>query len=78
MLLLMIGLCVINVKLLDHPEHITVGQYLLYMMCMHYMMCVCVCVCVCVCLFVCACVHACVCVIFTILSAHALYKHVHR
>ena len=29
MLLLMIGHCVVNVKLLDHPEHITVGQYLL-------------------------------------------------
>ena len=23
----MIGLCVVNVKLLDHPEHITVGMY---------------------------------------------------
>ena len=31
MLLLMIGHCVVNVKLLDHPEHITVGQYLLCM-----------------------------------------------
>ena len=28
MLLLMIGLCVVNVKLLDHPEHITVGLLL--------------------------------------------------
>ena len=28
MLLLMIGLCVVNVKLLDHPEHIIVGLLL--------------------------------------------------
>ena len=26
MLLLMNGLCVVNVKLLDHPEHITVRR----------------------------------------------------
>ena len=55
MLLLMIGHCVVNVKLLDHPEHITVGQYLLYLMYTLCMLCVVrarVCVYVCVCTYV--------------------------
>ena len=34
---LMIGLCVVNVKHLDHPEHITVGQYhILLIACIWY------------------------------------------
>ena len=56
----MTGLCLVNVELLDHPVHITVGQYLLYINNSYtfdvYM---CVCVCVCMHVYICMCVSVC-------------------
>ena len=63
MLLLMIGLCVVNMKLLDRPEHIIVGMYVYdvyIVMCVidiRTYVCEILCVCVCVCMLcLCVCV----------------------